>query len=96
VIGAELVRDGVQAIAWSALGPALAPAVAALVLLAVDAVVGPRRGGRWWRDGLALAGLVVGLLLVVALRGSATVTVCADATAASTAAPPPLGCGLGG
>jgi NADH-quinone oxidoreductase subunit N len=90
----ELVREGVQAIAWTALGPALAPAVAALVLLALDAVVGPRRGGRWWRDALALAGLVVGLLLIVPLRGVATVTFCADATAASTAASPTVGCGF--
>jgi NADH-quinone oxidoreductase subunit N len=94
VIGAELVRDGVQAIAWSALGPALAPAVAALVLLAVDAVVGPRRGGRWWRDGLALAGLVVGLLLVVPLRGGVAVTFCADRAASSPGAAPTVGCGF--
>jgi NADH-quinone oxidoreductase subunit N len=89
-----LLRDGVQAIDWLALGPALAPAVAALLLLAADAVVGPRGGGRWWRDALALSGLGVGLLLVVPLGGEAAATFCADVTSSSAGATPTAACGF--
>ncbi|HET8616881.1 MAG TPA: NADH-quinone oxidoreductase subunit N [Actinomycetales bacterium] len=75
---ADVARQGVQHVAWTALGPALAPAVAALVLLAVDAVVGPRRGGGWWRDAVAMTGLLAGLLLVAPLGGEARATFCAS------------------
>jgi NADH-quinone oxidoreductase subunit N len=88
----QLLRDGVQAIDWLALGPALAPAVAALLLLAADAVVGPHGGGRWWRDALALSGLGIGLMLIVPLGGGATATFCADITASSAGAIPTVAC----
>jgi NADH-quinone oxidoreductase subunit N len=90
----QLLREGVQAIDWTALGPALAPAVAALLLLAADAAVGAKRGGRWWRDAVAVAGLAVGLLLVVPLGGRATATFCADVTASSGTATPTVACGF--
>lgn len=89
----QLLREGVQSIDWTALGPALAPAVAALGLLALDAVVGPRRGGVWWRDAVALVGLVAGLLLVVPLGGEVTATFCANASP-STTGPPAVACGF--
>jgi NADH-quinone oxidoreductase subunit N len=93
-VGPELLREGVQAISWPALGPALAPAVAALLLLAADAVVGPRAGGRWWRDAIALVGLGVGLLLIAPLGGRATATFCADITLSSAGATPTMACGF--
>jgi len=53
----------VQSVDWAALSPVLAPAVAMLAVLLLDAAVPPRAGGRgrWVRrlhDLLALAGLV--------------------------------------
>jgi NADH-quinone oxidoreductase subunit N len=93
-LASDALREGVQAIEWGALGPALAPAVAALLLLAVDALVGPgspdvrRPGGSraaaWWRDAVAVAGLLVGLALVVPLSGRATATFCTPTGSEST------------
>lgn len=87
---ADAAREGVQSIAWTALGPALAPAIAALLLLTLDAVLGPRRGGTWWRDVVAVVGLVVGLVLVAPLNDSATATFCTDRGAGAAA----LACGF--
>lgn len=61
---------GVQAVDWLAIGPVLGPAVAALLVLAVDAVVGARRTRLV--DPIAVAGLLVGLVLLVPQGGGAT------------------------
>lgn len=69
---------GVQQVDWSAIGPVLAPAGAALAVLALDAVSGSaRRLPRIALDLLAVAGLVVGLALVLPLAGGERETFCA-------------------
>jgi NADH-quinone oxidoreductase subunit N len=89
----DAAREGVQNVAWTALGPALAPAVAALLLLALDAAVGPRRGGTRWRDGIAVAGLLIGLVLVLPLHDRATATFCAASPVPSSGSAT-LACGF--
>lgn len=55
---------GVQSVNWLAVGPVLAPAVAALVVLALDAAVGSARAAaRLALDLLAVGGLLAGLVL---------------------------------
>ncbi|MEO7745667.1 MAG: proton-conducting transporter membrane subunit [Actinomycetota bacterium] len=61
---------GVQPVDWLAIGPVLGPAVAALLVLAVDAVVGARRTRLV--DALAVGGLLVGLALLVPQGSDAT------------------------
>ena len=61
---------GVQAVDWLAVGPVLGPAVAALLVLAVDVAVGARRTRLV--DALAVAGLLVGLVLLVPQGGAST------------------------
>ena len=64
------MSPGVQSVDWLAIGPVLGPAVAALLVLAVDAVVGARRTRLV--DALAVAGLLVGLALLVPPGGRST------------------------
>jgi hypothetical protein len=60
---------GVQDVDWLAIGPVLGPAVAALAVLVLDAVIGSgRTGARRALDLLAVAGLVAGLALVAPLE----------------------------
>ena len=60
--------SGVQDVDWIAVGPVLAPAVGALLLLAVDAAVGSTRpAARRALDQIAVASLVAGLILVAPL-----------------------------
>lgn len=67
------MSTGVPPVDWLALGPALAPAVAALAVLALDAVLGS--GRRRLLDAVAVGGLVAGLLLLAPL-GRARETFC--------------------
>ena len=65
--------SGVQDVDWIAVGPVLAPAVGALLLLAVDAVVGSvRPAARRALDQIAVASLVAGLILVAPLSERGT------------------------
>ena len=61
---------GVQSVDWLAIGPVLGPAVAALLLLALDAALGPSRARAF--DLVAVGGLVVGLGLIAPSAGRAT------------------------
>ena len=61
---------GVQPVDWLAIGPVLGPAVAAPLVLAVDAVVGATRTRLV--DALAVGGLLVGLVLLVPQGSDAT------------------------
>ncbi len=56
------MNAGVQAVDWLAVGPVLGPVLAALLVLALDAVLGPTR--RRLVDAVAVAGLVAGLGLL--------------------------------
>lgn len=58
------MNAGVQSVDWLAVGPVLAPAVAALLLLALDAVLG---SDRRVLDAVAPLGLVAGLGLLLPL-----------------------------
>lgn len=67
---------GVPGVDWLAVAPALAPASAAVAVLAVDAVVGRGRAPRVLA-GVALAGLVVALASLVPLASGTRRTFCA-------------------
>jgi NADH-quinone oxidoreductase subunit N len=68
---------GVQSVDWVALGPPLAPAVAALLVLALDAVLGRSRPAvRTVLDVLAVVGVLAGLLALLPLRGGTRQTFC--------------------
>lgn len=67
-----------QQVDWLAVGPVLGPAVAALLVLVLDAVLGsssPR--ARRVLDGAATAGLLAGLALLAPLQGRERETFCA-------------------
>ena len=64
---------GVQEVDWLAVGPVLGPAVGALLLLAVDAVVGSvRPAQRRVIDLIAVASLLAGLVVVALVGGRET------------------------
>jgi NADH-quinone oxidoreductase subunit N len=68
----------VQSVDWLAVGPVLGPAVAALLVLVLDAVLGSTSVlARRLLDGAALAGLVTGLVLLLPLQGEVRETFCA-------------------
>ena len=69
---------GVQSVDWLAIGPAVAPAVAALVVLTLDAVLGRARPGvRTALDVVAVLGVLAGLALLLPLGGVPRRTFCA-------------------
>ena len=80
VVSALLRAPGIQPVDWLATAPVLVPAVAALVLLALDAILGthraPRAAPRRAADLLALAGLLGALALLVPLAGADRETFC--------------------
>ncbi len=76
-VGAVTAGPGVQSVDWLATGPVLAPALAALLVLVLDAVAGARRPlARRGLDATAVVGLAAGLALSVPLAGSARATFC--------------------
>src|SRR3954452_9643753 len=69
---------GGQSVDWLAVGPAVAPAVAALVVLTLDAVLGRNRPGvRTALDVVAVLGVLAGLALLLPLGGTPRRTFCA-------------------
>lgn len=61
---------GVQAVDWLAVGPVLGPALAALAVLGVDAILGSGRPRAL--DAIAVGGLVAGLGILTSSAGRAT------------------------
>jgi NADH-quinone oxidoreductase subunit N len=80
---------GVQSVDWVALGPALAPAVAALLVLALDAALGRRRPGvGTLLDAVAVLGVLGGLAAVLPLTGGTRRTFCVAGGSCAYAASP--------
>ena len=80
---------GVQSVDWVALGPALTPAVAALLVLTLDAVLGRRRPGvRTLLDVVAVLGILGGLAAVLPLTGGTRRTFCVAGGSCGYAASP--------
>jgi NADH-quinone oxidoreductase subunit N len=80
---------GVQSVDWVALGPALGPAVAALLVLTLDAALGRRRPATsTLLDVVAVLGVVGGLAAVLPLTGGTRQTFCLASGGCGYAASP--------